>query len=369
MAQTKSLSQYSQFIIPKQLASTCCIIFVVILTYSLSIQANPWLPEPGGWKYSFQYSKYTTPTTIKFYEREWYFQLEKKQTLLYKDLEQYTNSLHEQIKKHQIALVTLEQHKWAGLSHDAKERAKNQLYIQDPSLQILYGRIRNRTEYTTNTIHYLQTLQNDLITSYHHWSANTHVEYGLNKNMSYGVTIGGGRETKKFTTDSEINNFSIFLKRKLYDKKGYIFTLQPKFLTMGSMQGAEITAILGKSHTLKRKVFGKKVEVFGYSAFGITKFFHHNMIKKQMHTHITSGIKWNDSTILMNQESEDFNPESSKTYKRVLQSQFTIAQDLNFASIEPRNKVYLTLSYCTIDSIKAHRRLAAGYSIGLWLEL
>ena len=345
------------------------VIFAIMLTYSLSIQANPWLPEPGGWKYSLQYSKYTTPKTIKFYERDWYFQLEQKQASLYKELDQDKISLNEKIDKHKIALVRREQHRWLGLSDQEKQSAKDQLYAQNPDLQILYTRIKHRTNDAENIAKYLKNLQEYLITSYHHWSATTNVEYGLGKHISYGVGIGGGRETNKFKTNSKVNSFSIFLKSKLYDKKGYVFTLQPKFLTIGSIQGADVTVMLGKSHTMKRKIFGKKAEVFGYSAFGITKFLNDNIIKKQMHAEITSGIKWNDSTILMNQESEDFNPDLSKAYKRVLRSQFTIAQDLNFASIEPQNKVYLTLSYFTIDSMKANRRLSTGYSIGLWLEL
>ena len=182
------------------------------------------------------------------------------------------------------------------------------------------------------------------------------------------MSIRGGCNTDKFKTSSNVDSFSIFLKRKLYDKKSYIFTLQPTLLTIGGMQGADITAMLGKSHKMKRKLFGKTVEVFNYSAFGITRFFGDNIIRKKIHADVTSGIKWNDHTILMNQESEDFNPEMRKLYKKVLRSQFTVAQDLNFASIEPRNKVYLTLSYFTIDSLEAKRRLSSGYSIGLWLE-
>ena len=374
MAKTEFVIACSEVNSGKRISTWVCvkarlILISVILCIPTYIYANPWLPEPAGWKYSFQYSKYTTPKSIKFYERDLYFALDKTQALLYKELAQSKQFLNTEITNRKSALVLREQNNWFYLSNQEKQIAKDTLFEQDPDLQILYDRARHREDDTNHKVKYLKDLQEYLILSYHNWSATTNVEYGFDNKFSYGVSIGKQKEVSKFNDNKNTDTFSLFFKAKLYDYKGYIFTVQPKFLTIGPVRGANITAMLGKSHIMKRKLLGKEVEVFGYSSFGVTQFLDSNIIKKQMHAEITSGIKWNDSTILINQEAEEFNPELSKTYKRVLRSQFTIAQDINFANIEPRNKVYLTLSYFSIDSIKAKRRLSSGYSVGLWLEL
>ena len=347
-----------------------CASAIILMLSSLfvsHVQANPWLPEPGGWKYNLQYSKYTTPKSVKFYERDLYFLLEKEQLLSKNNLAQYKTSLNDKIDQRKMVLLAINQNQLNALGAVDKQNAKDSLFERDLDLQILYNRINNQTKDTEQYIQQLKNDQQKLITSYHKWSASSSVEYGLDKHISYGISGTRIKEVNKLDTNKQVDNFSIFFKGKLYGKKGYALTLQPKFLTIGDMQGADFTLMLGKSHIMKRKVFGKEVEVFGYSAFGVTRFLNTNM--SQIHAEVTSGIKWNDSTILMNQESEDFNPGFPKTYKRVLRSQFTIAQDLNFASIEPRNKVYLTFSYFSVDSVKANRNLSIGYSIGLWLEL
>ncbi len=347
-----------------------CASFIMLILWFLCVshvQANPWLPEPGGWKYNLQYSKYATPKSIKFYERDLYFALEREQILLKNNLAQYKISLKDEIDQRESALLILHQNQLNGLNVLDKQNAKDRIFKDNLDLQILYNRINNQIKDAEQYIQQLKNDQQKLITAYHKWSASSSVEYGLDKHISYGISGTRIKEVNKLDTNKQVDNFSIFFKGKLYGKKGYALTLQPKFLTLGDMQGADFTLMLGKSHIMKRKVFGKEVEVFGYSAFGVTRFLNTNM--SQTHAEVTSGIKWNDSTILMNQESEDFNPGFPKTYKRVVRSQFTIAQDLNFASIEPRNKVYLTFSYFSVDSVKANRNLSTGYSIGLWLEL
>ena len=375
MAETKSLA-YARI----KCAIVTSLQLGIMLFFPIHTYANPWLPESGGWKYSLQYSKYDTPKSIKFYERDLYFSLDK--AIVLNNKAEYIAKIifGTKIANEAVSIFMRQNPEFTSISWsqtgdeqntNIKLVADGKIFVSIPKnsdIEILEQRQNNKIDELSLANIQLKNLQNYLITSYHHWAATTDIEYGLNERFSYGVGIGAGQETNKYKTNTKVDKFSIFFKSKLYDKKGYIFTLRPKFLTIGPIYGADLTAMLGKSHKMKHKVFGKKVEVFGYSSFGITKFLNSNIIKNKLHAEITSGIKWNDSTILMNQESEDFNPGLSKTYKRVLRSQFTVAQDLNFASIEHRNKVYLTLSYFTIDSLKARRRLSAGYSIGLWLE-
>jgi len=344
------------------------LLIIITIFYSTIAHANPWLPKPGGWKYNLQYSKYIAPKSIKSVERNGYFALEGAKKSLYQDLEKFTSDFTPHFQRVQTELLMREGIRLMALSYNEKQIVRDRLFAQDPALHEYYNRIQNKKTDIGNKINQIKMVQDALIVSYHKWSATTDIEYGLSENISYGVGIGRDRGVEKFQTNKKTDRFSIFFKTRLYENKKYIFTLQPKFLTLGPLQGADLSIILGKSHKIKRKIFGKKAETFFYSSFGATRFLNSNIMRNQLHTEVTSGIKWNDGTILMNQESEDFNLEMSKNYKNILRSQFTIAQDLNVASIEPRNKVYLALSYFMIDSLAARRRLSSGYSIGLWLE-
>ena len=368
MAETQSVISLSRLILRRRcvahllkcrLRSSLLVLFILLISHST--HANPWLPKKEGWKYNFEYSKYDTPRSIKFYETDMYFTIEKNKALLYGDVSELNKLYETQINNREAYLSTL---------YSQQQIVQNNIYANDPDIQILNNRLNNATQDQKNQISQLTQLQKYLITSYHQWGAKTSIEYGLRDNISYGMDIGGGREVIKRNAKTDINHLSVFVKNKLYDKKGVVFTLQTKVLKQGPMGGVDFTAMVGKSRKTKKKLFGKKVEFFGYTSFGMTKFLDDSWnTQKQVHAEITSGIKWNDSTIIVNQETEEFNPGLSKTYKRILKSKFTVAYDLNFASIEPRNKVYLALSYFTIDSLKAKRRLSSGYTLGLWLEL
>lgn len=353
MAKTQSIAILRHW---KKIAIMAC-----IFLSPLAACANPWLPEVGGWKYNLEYSKNDTPRSIKFYETDQYFEGEKNKALLAKRIDQANQFYKAQIDSRQNYWLT---------QYSQQYIQQHNIFAGDPYLQILYTNRNNEIQRLNGYIAQISNLQQYLITSYHKWGARTAIEYGLSDNVSYGVNIGYGREVKKWKAKSDIDHFSLFAKTKLFEYDNFILTLQPKFIRQGPMNGLDLTVMLGKSAIMKKKLLGKKIEVFGYSSFEITKFPNNNSgMRSKAHFEITSGFKWNDRTIFMNQESEDCNAGLNKTYKRVLTSKFTVAHDINFASIEPRNKVYLTYSYFTIDSLKAKRRLSSGYSVGLWLEL
>lgn len=356
--------------------------YLLLLITPFSTLANPWLPEVEGWKYNLTYSKFLIPKGVK-QEKDLYFMGESKKAVLQQKLAQeyanftpQINDRKQQIVNLNIANLQAFQANLVAQGLDPAtiarrvQTAQQILYDQDQNLQIIYNRLNNSTTATSNEIKQITKLQDHLILSYHSWSAKTSVEYGASENWSYGMNIGRTQGVKKYNNNYKMDEAEIFLKRNLYNENGYIFTLQPKLTMNGPMDNIDFMAMIGKSHLMERKIFDKPIEVFGYSGFGISYFLgDHPIIKQRLHAEITSGIKYNDRTIIMNQESEDFNPELRHTYKRVLRSQFTLAHELRFDSLASHNKIYLALSYFTIDSLKTRRHLSSGYSLGLWLEL
>jgi hypothetical protein len=213
-------------------------------------------------------------------------------------------------------------------------------------------------------------MQDKLLTSYMVSERNNQIEYGVNKKLSIGLNIGDIRRDDLYHSSTSSRSIEMFAKTNLYNHKGYVFSLQPKLGFEGRSKTVSLNTMLGHSHKTRKKFLGRSMEIFEYIGFEVKKL---SGLKKLHHpvynSEIAAGIKWNDRTILMIQDTEYLNHNASKIYNKIHKTHITLAHDINFSKSNDRNKFYLNCGYFVVSSVKARRQLASGYSFGLWVEL
>lgn len=295
--------------------------------------ANPWLPEPGKWKYYFDLSNHNSSKTSKE-DIEKYIAIEREIILLHKTI-------------NEIALKTAL----------AKDKSKTE---EDKARLEIFK--NHRIEELKNYIAQLQLMQQYLYHDYNLWDAAQGVEYGYNKYLSYGIESNFGK-----LKSSSYSNFKIFLKNKILQKDKYILTVKPHIILGRIYHIIGIDTILGSSKRIPSKKFSLERKIFQYSSIAITKQIGSKELTKKLCYQLenTVGVKFKTDTLFLIQTINEIRPGLIGLYNNILRKQFKIAQEIEIRG----SKLSFNIGYFTIKSISGKRFLGSGYGVGLWIEI
>jgi hypothetical protein len=248
-------------------------------------------------------------------------------------------------------------------------------------LQNQIYKIRNNPHYTPEqkinreneiwgNIHNLKTIKEQLITSSPTHETSHFLEQGINPKWSYGIKFTRVKTNLRNVKSITSNNFAIFAKRKLLEKKNYIFTISPSIGISDGIKSARLGLSLGHSKKTKKKFFGKKIRFFQYvSVEAKTDIDKSNNKKPIYESEIAIGMKIGDRMIFMLQDFEVLNKNALPRHQRIHNNKLTLAYDISTSRSESHNKIYLNCGYFVVNSVKARRVLSSGYSLGVWAEL
>ncbi len=309
-----------------------------IASHSLAItatetHANPWLPNPGKWKYYFDSTNYNISKNIKA-DYEKYITAEKEIILSYKIIDE-------------INLKT-------ALAKDRSKTHEDKLRLEEAK--------NHRIGIIKNHIAQLQLLKQYLYYDYKLFDIGQGVEYGHNEKFSYGIDGYFGK--LKYSYNS---NTKIFLKYKIFQKDNYVITIKPNF-NLGKISNmVAIETIFGSSKKISRKKHKLETEIFQYSGIGVTKYIGNNPITNRLGYQLENcvGIKLKTDILLLIQTINEIQPGYMGLFSNIVKNHFKISKEIDIND----SKLSFNIGYFTIKSISGKKHLGSGYGGGIWIEI
>lgn len=288
--------------------------YIILILYPFLAYSNPWIPEVGTWKYSFEISQDIRP---KSHQREF----EK-----FKEIEKQIILLEHTLNKINLRIALLK-------DNQRNDENKNRLEI------FRHNRIDQISKLKKN----LKQLEGYLYLDYKLGSFSNEIEYGYSNKISFGVGFNSSKS--KY---SDIKSARLFGKYKLYEKKRKILNLKAHFDTAEGRGKPGISIIWGGAKKTK------KLDNFSYNSFGIEPgpiYLYESMIGSRLKDYV-----------FMVQAFGRLEKNPTLLYSHLLRKQYKIAKEFD-------RKFALSIAYHEDVSLSARRILSNGFSIGIWGEI
>lgn len=312
------------------------IISLLIISPTLC-QANPWLPEPGQYKFF---------SSIAIIDKE-SINRRKIREGIYLDSQRMMYDLGEQ-----------------------RARLLNKLLSENRSATNNERRTLEQIDKDTEALERISSDQNaypdDKI-------GNTLIEYGINDKYSFGIKVG--YRFNKFisypskNTSTFGNNFDVFLKYKLFDNDSWIVTLQPKLYmnSYGNLKNKlfqEIGLIVGYSReTIAEATIFSDVGIFAGSCIS-------NRCNGENSGGIsfTEGVKFQNGVIFYNFLQYSTRNVDNKIYNKSLYEQISVAKEIGFGRLK-RNNFTISTGYFFDQSLVDRSFKLSGPVFSLWFNI